>query len=369
MRRNVTMLLSGIVATAFLTTVAAFPVDTYGATTTSARANASNKFSSATSYTKAPFDILKKGCTGNSVSLLQEKLALIGMFNKSKYYPIVGDYTVDILTKFQKSLKLTATGNYDKATAAKLDAKVYAYSTLVEPGDKSVIVSIVKRNLISLGFYKGKIDEILDKNLETSLKKYQKVKKLPATGNIGSMTLKCIKWDLAKKAATIAPPKKIVVKKKVAVKPVAKKVVKKVVPKKKKTTSVKSTSATVKVSIVAYAKTFLKYRYVYGGASSRGYDCSGLVMTVMRKYGINLPHSSAAQSKCGKRVSLSKLQAGDLVFFGRGSASIGHVGIYIGHDKFIHASTPSAGIKTSRLSTYCRKVVVARRFPIHIVKK
>ena len=365
MRRNVTMLLSGIVATAFLTTVAAFPVDTYGATTTSAKANASNKFSSATSYTKAPFDILKKGSTGDSVSLLQEKLALIGMFNKSKYYPIVGDYTVDILTKFQKSLKLTATGNYDKATAAKLDAKVYAYSTLVESGDKSEIVPIVKRNLISLGFYKGKIDEILDKNLETSLKKYQTDRKLPATGNIGSMTLKCIHWDLSKKSAEITGPKKIEVKKKVAVKPVAKKVV----SEKKKPTIAKSNSSSVKISIVTYAKTFLKYRYVYGGSSSRGYDCSGLIMTVMRKYGVNLPHSSVAQSRGGKKVSLSKLQPGDLLFFGRGAASIGHVGIYIGNDTFLHASTPSAGIKTNRLSTYPRKVVIARRYPIHMVKK
>ena len=377
MRRNVTMLLSGIVATAFLTTVAAFPVHIYGATAKSANANASNKFSSATSYTNAPFDILKKGSTGNSVSLLQEKLALIGMFNKTKYYPIVGDYTVDILTKFQKSLKLTATGNYDKSTAAELDAKVYAYSNLVEPGDKSEIVPIVKRNLISLGFYKGKIDEILDKNLETSLTKYQTAKKLPPTGNIGSMTLKCIQWDLSKKLAAVTPAKKVVAKKKVAAKKkvVAKKkvavkpVAKKVVAKKKKPTSVKSTSSTVKVSIVAYAKTFLKYRYVYGGASSRGYDCSGLMMSIMRKYGVNLPHSSAAQSKGGKKVSLSKLQPGDLLFFGRGTASIGHVGIYIGNDKFIHASTPSSGIKTNRVSTYPRKVVIAKRYPIHMVKR
>lgn len=369
MRRNVTMILTGIVATALLSTVAAFPADAYGVTTKAAKVNANYRISSTTGYTKAPFNILKKGSTGDSVLLLQEKLALLGMFDKSKYHPIIGDYTVATLTKFQKDFKVSASGTYDKSTATKLDAKVYSYDKLVKPGDKNVIVSIVKRNLTTLGFYKGSVDETLNKDLEAALKKYQTAKKLPATGNIGTMTLKNINWDLAKNPAGVVIAKASTTPKsavKTAVKKPAAKVAKKATAP-KKATVVKSNSSNVKVSIVAYAKTFLKYRYVYGGASSRGYDCSGLMMTIMRKYGVNLPHSSVAQSRTGKKVSLSQLQPGDLLFFGRGSATIGHVGIYIGHDTFLHASSPTAGIKTDRLSTYHKKVVVARRYPIHTV--
>jgi len=369
MRRNVTMLLSGIVAAAFLTTVAALPVNAYGATMKSAKAHASNRFSSATGYTKAPFNNLKKGSSGDSVLLLQEKLALIGIFDKSKYYPKLGDYTVNVINNFQKTSKVSTTGVYDQSTATKLDAKVYTYSKIVKPGEKNVIVSIVKRNLSTLGFFKGKVDETMDKDLVAALKKYQVAKKLPTTGNIGPMTLKNISWDLAKKTSKVTVAKSTPVKPKTVAKTTAKKTNSKVAAvSKKKAPVVKANSSNAKVAIVAYAKSFLKYRYVYGGSSSRGYDCSGLMMTVMRKYGVNLPHSSAAQSKGGKKVSLNQLQPGDLLFFGRGAARIGHVGMYIGNDKFIHASSPSAGIKTDTLSTYSRKVVVARRYPIHIVK-
>ena len=371
MRRNVTMILTGIVATALLSTLVAFPTDAYGYTTKAAKVNANYRISSTTGYTKAPFNILKKGSTGDSVLLLQEKLALLGMFDKSKYHPKIGDYTVATLIKFQKDFKVSASGTYDKSTATKLDAKVYSYDKMVKPGDKSEIVSIVKRNLITLGFYKGSVDETLNKGLEAALKKYQTAKKLPSTGNIGTMTLKNINWDLAKNSTGVviakasATPKAAV---KTTVKTSAKKPAAKVAKKStapKKATVAKSNSSNAKVSIVAYAKTFLKYRYVYGGASSRGYDCSGLMMSIMRKYGINLPHNSVAQSRTGKKVSLSQLQPGDLLFFGRGSAKIGHVGIYLGNDTFLHASSPSSGIKIDRVSTYHKKVVVARRYPIH----
>lgn len=371
MRRKVTMLLSGIVAATILTTVAAFPVNAYGATATATQAKASNRFSSATSYTKAPFTNLKKGSSGESVLLLQEKLALIGMFDKSKYYPKLGDYTVTTISDFQKTSKISTTGVYDQSTAAKLDAKVYTFSKIVKPGEKNVIVSIVKRNLSTLGFFKGKIDETLDKDLEAALKKYQIAKKLPTTGNIGPMTLKNISLDLAKKTSDVKIAKGTPAKPKAIASNTTKKTntkVASVVKNKKKTPVVAANSTNAKVAIVSYAKSFLKYRYVYGGASSRGYDCSGLMMTIMRKYGVNLPHSSAAQSKGGKKVSLSQLQPGDLLFFGRGAAKIGHVGMYIGNDKFIHASSPTAGIKIDTVSTYSRKVVVARRYPIHIVK-
>ena len=93
---------------------------------------------------------------------------------------------------------------------------------------------------------------------------------------------------------------------------------------------------------VKIARTFLGVRYVYGGSSPRsGFDCSGFVRYVYERLGMSLPHSSYAQFDLGRRVARRWLRPGDLVFFD----GIGHVGIYIGHNRFIHA--PHSGTSVS----------------------
>lgn len=113
-----------------------------------------------------------------------------------------------------------------------------------------------------------------------------------------------------------------------------------------------------------YVKQFVGCKYVYGGSTPKGFDCSGLTMYVYKKYGINLSHSATAQSKVGTKVERSNLQPGDLVFFKnyRTNTGIGHVGIYIGNNKFVHASTEKTGVITSTLSgSYSTRFVTARR--------
>ncbi len=103
----------------------------------------------------------------------------------------------------------------------------------------------------------------------------------------------------------------------------------------------------VRVSLVQYATQFVGNPYVWGGTSlTRGADCSGFVLSVFAKYGISLPHSSGAQSNCGRRISASEAQPGDLFFYGNGSR-INHVAIYIGNGQVVHASSPKSGIKIS----------------------
>ena len=89
--------------------------------------------------------------------------------------------------------------------------------------------------------------------------------------------------------------------------------------------------------------------YRWGGSSPRaGFDCSGLVQYVYAKVGIRLPHYAAGQYGHGHRVSRSSLRAGDLVFF----SGLGHVGIYAGGGKFIHAPRRGTTVRWSRLSSH-----------------
>lgn len=92
--------------------------------------------------------------------------------------------------------------------------------------------------------------------------------------------------------------------------------------------------------VVNYAKHLVGVRYVWGGTSpSSGFDCSGLVRFVYGHFGVRLAHSSFAQAGTGIRVGRWALKPGDLVFFD----GLGHVGIYVGHGKFIHA--PHSGTR------------------------
>ncbi len=103
--------------------------------------------------------------------------------------------------------------------------------------------------------------------------------------------------------------------------------------------------------------------YVRGGTSRGGFDCSGFTRYVYAKYGISLPHSSAAQASKGKPVSKSELQPGDLVFFSTYRRGISHVGIYIGDGKFVHASNHGRGVTVDSLNSsyYAPRYRGARR--------
>lgn len=103
--------------------------------------------------------------------------------------------------------------------------------------------------------------------------------------------------------------------------------------------------------IAATAKQYLGTGYVYGGASPRGFDCSGFTMYVYSQHGYSLPHSATSQwqSGLGTRVySISELQPGDLVFFNDPSRNAGkacsHAGIYTGDGQFIHSSSSRSGV-------------------------
>lgn len=137
------------------------------------------------------------------------------------------------------------------------------------------------------------------------------------------------------------------------------------------TETTETTDSTVSPSasasdIVSVAQQYLGVPYVYGGSSPSGFDCSGFTMYVFAQVGISLPHGATSQLSYGTEVSRSNLQPGDLVFFQDYGAVASHVGIYIGGDQFIHASSSSGNsrcVTTSSLSEsyYASHYLTARR--------
>jgi cell wall-associated NlpC family hydrolase len=93
---------------------------------------------------------------------------------------------------------------------------------------------------------------------------------------------------------------------------------------------------------------FLGVPYVFGGTSSNGFDCSGYVQHVFASLGISLPRTADAQYYAGSKI-VGQMKAGDLVFFQTYEPGPSHVGIYLGNNEFVHASS-SHGVMVSSLS-------------------
>ena len=113
---------------------------------------------------------------------------------------------------------------------------------------------------------------------------------------------------------------------------------------------------------VRYALAQIGDRYVFGGAGTTIWDCSGLTMRAYQSAGVSLPHYSAAQSRYGKRVSYSSARPGDLLFYGQ---PISHVAIYLGGGKMVHAPRPGSRVRVeSNAATAMgrKKLVAVRRF-------
>lgn len=124
-------------------------------------------------------------------------------------------------------------------------------------------------------------------------------------------------------------------------------------------------SGSIASDIITYAQRFLGTKYVWGGTTVKGFDCSGFVKYVYSHFDVSLSRTSRAQSKCGTYVKKANLAVGDLVFFDTngGKNNITHVGIYIGGGKFIHASSSHKKVAISDITSgyYSRKYMTARR--------
>jgi cell wall-associated NlpC family hydrolase len=102
--------------------------------------------------------------------------------------------------------------------------------------------------------------------------------------------------------------------------------------------------------VATLAREYSGSRYVWGGTSPAGFDCTGFVQFVYSQFGIDLPHNEAGQLASGPRVGADELAPGDvLVFANTYRAGLSHVGIYLGDGQFVHAVDERHGVTVSNL--------------------
>jgi cell wall-associated NlpC family hydrolase len=101
---------------------------------------------------------------------------------------------------------------------------------------------------------------------------------------------------------------------------------------------------TVGGAAARFSLRFLGTPYSWAGTTPSGFDCSGFTRFVYAHFGISLPHSSYAQWMLGRHVTRGQLRPGDLVFFG-----LGHVGLWLGHGRFVHAPQTGDVVSVERL--------------------
>lgn len=119
--------------------------------------------------------------------------------------------------------------------------------------------------------------------------------------------------------------------------------------------------------VVNYGKKYMGTPYKFGASTSttRVFDCSSFMKHIFKKYGVNLPRTSAAQSRVGKAVSKSNLKAGDLIFFSSGSRANGrnvtHVAVYMGNNKILHTYGKPGVTISSLTGNWSKTYLKARR--------
>ena len=104
--------------------------------------------------------------------------------------------------------------------------------------------------------------------------------------------------------------------------------------------------------------------YKYGGSSPSGFDCSGLVQYSFKQAGVSLPHNTVQQRSASRLIQVAELRRGDLLFFNQEGKKFGHVGIYLGDGRFVHAPSSGKSVRSDALSNpYWKKHLTEVRRP------
>lgn len=260
-----------------------------------------------------PGYLIRQGSTGENVRKIQQKLNDLG-FSAGSADGIFGSGTKAAAVKFQQSKGLEADGIVGQATWNTLFTATSSTSAnypgyLIKQGSTGESVKKVQQRLNDLGFSAGSADGIFGSGTKAAVVRFQQSKGLGADGVVGQST-----WNALFGSSSSS-----------------------------------SSSSTSKAQlIIDEANKHLGKAYVYGATGPNTFDCSGFTQYVYKQaVGIDISRTTYTQINQGIVVSQSNLQLGDLVF-----TSAGHVGIYIGNNKIIHAPQTGDVVKTSTIWSF-----------------
>lgn len=192
-------------------------------------------------------------------------------------------------------------------------APISQAATLLKVGSSGSSVQTLQTDLKTLGYNPGPIDGIYGPKTKAAVVAFQQSAELQADGIYGPLTQQALSRAL-------------------------------------KTQRLLST-----------AKNYIGAPYLWGGTTPSGFDCSGFTQYVFAKNGLTLPRVSRDQFNAGTPVSFNNLQPGDLVFFSLDSnGQVSHVGIYLGDNQFISATT-SKGVIISSFSPYWKNAYIGAK--------
>ncbi len=287
---------------------------------------------------------LKQGNSGTQVKLLQKQLKDLGFFTGTVGGNF-GSATKTAVKNFQKANKLTANGVANAATRKLLNdgkglsKKKYEEQQAVaelKKGDKGEQVKKLQQQLKKLGFFTGSVGGNYGSTTVTAVKNFQKANGLSADGIAGTDTRKLLnsgkgisksEYDKKQKEGSSSG----------------------------NSSSHPSHNSSKVEKVISAAKAQLGKRYVWGANGPSTFDCSGLTVYAFRQAGISLGRTAYTQGyNHGKKISKSQLKRGDLVFFNTISDNdlCDHVGIYLGGNEFIHASSGGGKVMISSLTGY-----------------
>lgn len=281
-----------------------------------------------TGYADLGDAILRKGMTHQDIRTLQQSLDTLGYFENDGYTNYFGTKTEAAVKKFQADYGLKVDGVAGNETISYIKAKIRQLELVKEKeeAEKKLMASI-QQDLKATGLYTGEITSVVDDMTKEAIKAFQEKEGLFITGEADSDTL-------ARLNELFPKP----------------------VEEEKKINLVSSRA------FVDFTRKYLGSPYVYGASSGKAFDCSGFTTYVMKSYGINIERTASQQFKKGTPIEKKDLKPGDLVFYSTKNKTIGHVGIYIGDYKFIHASSSKKKVIISDMRTYNAKYQGARRY-------
>lgn len=217
--------------------------------------------------------------------------------------------------------------------AFSLAAGTASASPTLREGSHGHEVLVLQQALQNAGYKIKNANGVFDKDTERAVAEFQRDSKIKITGVVNNAT-----WRALKDAPATRPWG-------VDVPPPAKQDTLPLAPNGKPILPASKVS-----SIIKTAKAYMGTPYVFGGATPKGFDCSGYLQYVFQKQGIAIPRTADEQYKLGLRTKSAKeLVPGDLVFFETYEKGASHCGIYLGKGEFIHAST-SKGVRIDTLS-------------------